>query len=71
MSDSSELHMDKTAFSVVSLHDAKRDDFEYWLSKTPLERLRGIEMIRQALYGYSPDTERFQRVFSVAKFEKR
>lgn len=70
MSDSPDFKMDKTAFSVVPLSEAD-DEKEYWLSKTPQERLQAVEFIRQVLYGYDPATARLQRVFEVVKREQR
>ena len=58
--------MDKSAFSVVSLDD-ESDEKEYWLSKTPLERLAALELMRQIAYGYDPNTARLQRFFEVVK----
>ncbi len=56
--------VDKTAFSVGTLnHDI--DDRDYWLSKSPEERLRAIELIRQTIYGYSFPTRGLQRVFEI------
>jgi hypothetical protein len=69
MSDSSDFKMDKTVFSVVPLSQAD-DEKEYWLSKTPHERLRAVELIRQTIYGYTPASGRLQRVFEVAKREQ-
>ena len=63
-------HIDRTAFSVVSLHD-EPDDKAYWLSKTPAERMQAMEYMRQIAYGYDPATERLQRVFEVAQLERR
>jgi hypothetical protein len=60
--------MDKTAFSVASLFD-ESDEKAYWLSKTPLERLEALELMRQWMYGYDPATARLQRVYSVAKLK--
>jgi hypothetical protein len=60
--------VDKTAFSVVSLHD-ESDEVAYWLTKTAAERLQAIELMRQVLYGYDPSTTRFQRVFAVVERE--
>ena len=68
MDSSSDYKINKTAFSVVSLAEAD-DEKEYWLSKTPHERLRAVEVIRQALYGYDPATARLQRVFEIAQLE--
>lgn len=70
MRDSSDFKIDKTAFSVVPLSQAD-DEKEYWLSKTPQERLQALEFIRQVLYGYDPATTRLQRVFEVVKREDR
>ena len=62
--------LDRTAFSVVSLHDESGDK-AYWLSKTPAERMQAMEYMRQIAYGYDPATERLQRVFEVAQLEVR
>ena len=59
--------LDRTKFSVIRLEDKDREDREYWLSKTPYERLVAVETIRQMLYGYDPATARLQRVLEVVK----
>ena len=69
MRESSDFKMDKTVFSVVPLSQAD-DEKEYWLSKTPHERLRAVELIRQTIYGYTSASGRLQRVFEVAKREQ-
>jgi hypothetical protein len=58
--------LDKTVFSVGSLTDPS-DEKQYWLSKTPYERLEAIEIMRQIIYGYDPSTTRLQRFFEVAQ----
>ena len=63
-------NMDKTAFSVASLHD-EPDDKAFWLSKTPYERLEAVELMRQVIYGYDPATSRLQRIFEVAQLKTR
>ncbi|MCP4112521.1 MAG: hypothetical protein GY749_44515 [Desulfobacteraceae bacterium] len=60
------IRMDKTAFSVSSLDD-ESDEKQYWLSKSPTERIYAVEMLRQMLYGYDPLTERLQRFFETAE----
>ena len=65
-----ELRMDKSALSVARLEDAS-DEKAYWASKTPVERLHAMEMMRQALYGYDPVTDRLQRVLTVIELEQR
>ncbi len=47
------MKVDRTAFSVASLSD-ESDEVAYWLTKTPQERLQGIELMRQIVYGYDP-----------------
>ncbi|MCP4351920.1 MAG: hypothetical protein GY795_41180 [Desulfobacterales bacterium] len=60
------IRMDKTAFSVSSLDD-ESDEKQYWLSKSPTERIYAVEMLRQMVYGYDPLTERLQRFFETAE----
>jgi hypothetical protein len=57
--------MDKTAFSVVSsFEEADKEDKKYWLSRTPIERLRHMELLRRINYG-SNATARLQRVLEI------
>jgi hypothetical protein len=58
--------LDKTAFSVASLHD-EDDARSYWLSKTPAERLQALELMRQNIYGYDPSVTRLQRVLTITE----
>jgi len=67
--DVSEYTMDKSAFSVASLAQAD-DELEYWLDKSPLERLQAVELIRQTLYGYTGATPRLQRLLTVAQRQR-
>lgn len=60
------MKMDKSAFSVTTLSE-KTNDKEYWLSKTPQERLQALEMMRQINYGYDPTTIRLQRVLEIVE----
>jgi hypothetical protein len=69
MSNLTEFKLDKSAVSVVPLSQAD-DDMEFWLSKTPKERLEALEFVRQVFYGYDPATTRLQRVFEFVKREE-
>jgi len=62
--------LNKKAFSVDSLANPQNDK-EYWLSKTPNERLEFVEYLRQINYGYDPTTSRLQRFFEVTKLSQR
>ena len=61
--------LDRTAFSVVSLGEAD-DDMQYWLSKTPAERLEAVEINRRMVYGHDQATSRLQRVLEIAELER-
>lgn len=69
MTDNPFDKIDRTAFSVVRLEDSD-NDLEYWLSKTPHERLAAQEYQRQMLYGYDPATSRIQNFFEVVEREE-
>jgi len=66
MSKFESLRMDKTVFSVGRLTDASGER-EYWLAKSPQERLEAVEVMRQIVYGYDPSTARLQRVLEIAQ----
>ena len=66
MRDPHNVRIDRTAFSIASLNDPS-DERAYWLSKSPHERLRAVEIMRQILYGYDPSSTRLQRVFTIAQ----
>jgi len=61
-----DFQLNKAVFSVGSRHDPD-DSLEYWLGKPPVERLRALEALRQAFYGYTTDTGRLKRVLEVAR----
>jgi len=58
------LHIDKAALTITPLSES--DEKEYWLAKSPYERLQAVELMRQILYGYDPTTTRLQRILTVA-----
>ncbi len=57
--------VDRSAFSVSTSFD-NSDEKEYWLSRTPHERLRHMELLRRINYGPRA-TERLQRVLEIAQ----
>ena len=58
--------MDRSTLSVTTLSE-KSGDKEYWLSKTPQERLAALELMRQINYGYNPANARLQRVLEIVE----
>ena len=61
------FRIDRSKLSITSLFD-KSDDKDYWLSKTPQERLAALELMRQINYGYNPTTARLERVLEIVEF---
>jgi len=60
-------NINRTALSVVSsFEEADRQDKEYWLSRTPYERLQYMELLRRINYG-SVAATRLQRVLEIAE----
>ena len=55
----------------ISLKDKRNYDLEYWLSKTPEERISAIEFLRQQFYETEDgSTPRLQRVIKIIKRER-
>jgi|JI6StandDraft_1071083.scaffolds.fasta_scaffold10581_7 hypothetical protein len=53
------------SLKIVQLKD-KTTDFIYWTSKTELERLQAIEILRQQYINYKKDVQsRLQRVYRI------
>ena len=61
----SSFKFEKTITSFDSHEALKADEREFWLSKTPLERLEATDLMRQINYGYNPHTDRVQRILTV------
>ena len=54
----------RNALEVVSLHRLR--DTNYWLARSPIERLEAVEFMRKAMFGSDRVSERLQRVLAVA-----
>jgi len=53
------------SLKIVQLKD-KNSDFQYWSSKTEIERLQAVEMLRQQYINYKHDVQsRLQRVYRI------
>jgi hypothetical protein len=59
--------IDRSKFSVVSFDQADADDLAFWLSKTPAERIEGVEYLRRQLYGADQVDARLQRFFAITR----
>ena len=64
------IPIDRTKISVFSSFDeADANDLEYWLSRTPQERLLQVERLRRIAYGYDENSPGLQRVLEIAKLK--
>ena len=59
--------MDRTAITVSRLQNDPLEETKFWLTKSPLERLIGLEILRKRLSNYDNITSRLQRVFTVTE----
>ena len=59
--------IDRRHLKVTTFDEADADDIEYWMSKTPTERIEGIEYLRRWLYGDAQVDARLQRVLTTAR----
>ena len=68
MREIDELRIDRTSLEVVDLNGQDEvEDIQYWLSRSPLERLQGMEAMRQSMYSYDPISERLPRFFEIIR----
>ena len=59
--------IDKTAIKKGKIKE-QGNDFEYWQSKSPQERLEALEQIRQEYNSWKYGAEQgFQRVYRIVK----
>jgi hypothetical protein len=66
MQDLLEIRLDKTKISVSNSFD-NSEEKEYWLSRTPQERLLHVERLRRIAYGYDENSEGLQRVLEITE----
>ena len=64
MERSQAIRVDRSVLTVTTLRQADADDRAYWLSKTPVERLEALELMRQVVYQYDPVATRLQRILT-------
>jgi hypothetical protein len=57
--------LDKSGLSIRSLRD-ETTDLDYWLSKSPAERIAHIELLRVINYG-DQASSRLQRFFEITE----
>ena len=60
--------MDKKVFKITSVH--KGEDYNFWKSKTYLERIEALEKLRRIIFGYDPSTTRLQRILTITQLKE-
>jgi len=59
--------VDRSELKVCSFDELAADDIDYWLSKTPTERVEAGEYLRRWIYGDDQVDARLQRVLAVVE----
>ena len=62
--------LDKKLVAVTNLDD-NRAEKEYWLAKSPAERLNAIELQRRMIYGRNRTASRLQKTFDVINLSEK
>jgi len=59
--------IDTSTFQISELTALSESDKEYWLNRSPRERLEALEFLRQQMYNYDPVTQRLQKVLTITE----
>ena len=59
--------LDRSSLKVTGFDEATADDIDYWMSKSPTERIEALEYLRRWAYGDDQVDARLQRVFTIAR----
>ena len=57
----------RTGLRVLTFEEAEQEDRAYWRARSPLERLRHLESLREMNYGTEVVNQGFQRVLTVSE----
>lgn len=62
----------KKEIKVISVRDSEKEDFEYWLNKSPEEKLDTLQYLREMVYELKNESRKgFQRFLKITKRETR
>ena len=65
------FRLDRPAFRVTTHAEAEREDRAFWFSRTPVERLQHVEMLRELNYGPEVVNQRPRIIFAVLERPRR
>ncbi len=57
----------ESGLRVLSFQEAEQEDRAYWHARTPVERLRHVEMLRELNYGPEVINQGLQRILAVSE----
>ncbi len=57
-------HIDRSTLRATDFDEAEADDIDFWMSKTPTERIEAGEYLRRWVYGDDQVDARLQRVLT-------
>jgi hypothetical protein len=61
--------LDRRFLDVTSREQAEADDVDYWMSKTPTERIEALEYLRRWVYGDDAVDARVESVLVASAIE--
>jgi hypothetical protein len=59
--------LDRSIITVETLEQDPLEETRFWLTKTPVERLAALELLRMRIAGYDNSVPRLQRLFTVTE----
>jgi hypothetical protein len=59
--------IDRSTLRSTGFDEAEADDIDFWMSKTPTERIEAGEYLRRWVYGDDQVDARLQRVLTFAE----
>lgn len=68
--DIRDFQIDRSAMEILDLDD-QDNSLEYWLTKTPIERLEAACFLIRSIFPYDPDASRSSGFFEVIEREPR
>jgi hypothetical protein len=65
------FRINRSAITICTREEAAREERQFWLSRTPIERLQHLETLRELNYGREVLDQKVQKVFEVLERPRR
>ena len=59
------MKVDRNTLKIADLH--RQSDDRYWQARTPVQRLRAVQLNREVAFGRIRSSQRLQRILEVAE----